>query len=94
MNLRIKLASVLLWSLSISCSPDLPRGEDDYEFMPPGAWRNLSETGGDDASIVPGEGFEGLRFLPGKDPLLMPVDGQGGSVGIFLRGHLLGNRRG
>jgi RHS repeat-associated protein len=82
-SLRVVLAGGIIASLV------LPRGlraqEDDYEFVPPGGWRGLSETGDDDASSRLAEGFEGLDAEPGKDTSIEPVDGSGGFDNVAPR---------
>src|SRR2546428_9146001 len=68
----------LVFSALFLISPLLPAAEDDYEFVPPHGWAGLSETGGDDASSLLAEGFEGLDSEPGKNTTIEPVDGAGG----------------
>jgi hypothetical protein len=70
---------------SLALTGALPAQESDYEFVPPGGWRGLSETGDDDASSRLAEGFEGLDAEPGKDTSIEPVDGSGGFDNVAPR---------
>ncbi|MBI4257903.1 MAG: hypothetical protein HY619_03015 [Thaumarchaeota archaeon] len=81
---RKALRSSLLLGLVLTPLASVAQ-EDDYEFMPPHAWRILGETGEDDVTSILAEGFPGLRDEVGKNFSIEPVDGSGGLDNVAPR---------